>query len=90
MQTYFSGLKPELNHLQYMEYMDVEKGKLVPYRVMDKLQPVWKDLATALNFAPETIQVMATKDSLYCLLTDWLRARFSIKRLLSQLQYTQL
>ena len=77
MQTFFSGLKPELNQLQYMEYMDVEKGKLVPYRVMDKLQRVWEDLATALNFDPDIIEVMATKnsakESLRCLLTDWLR-----------------
>lgn len=58
-----------------MEYMDAEKRKLVPYRVMEKLQPVWRDLATALDFAPETIQVLATKapkDSLFDLLTGWL------------------
>ena len=62
-----------MDQLQYMSYTD-EEGRNVHFRLMDRIQPRWARLATALKFPPYTIEGMESKaDPVFHFLRAWLR-----------------
>ena len=64
--------KPAIYDLQYMSIAG-EDGE-TRFRLMERLQVRWKNLAIALKFSLHSIEAIErNKDSIYKLLSDWLQ-----------------
>ena len=63
--------KPALSDLQYMRIAD--KDGETHFRLMERLQPLWRHLAIALKFPQHKIKTMEhNDDSVFDLLNEWL------------------
>ena len=61
--------KPDMRQLQHMMYTD-EEGKLVRFRLMDRIEPNWKEFAYALNFPHYTVASTGNVSNMF---VEWLR-----------------
>ena len=70
---YWPEEKPELYQLQCMCYTSNE-GKLVYFRLMDRIQPKWTKLAIALKFPSHKINTFKLEtEPVFTLLSEWLK-----------------
>ena len=64
--------KPAFNDLQYMSIAG-EDGE-THFRLIERLQVRWRNLAIALKFPPHSIETIEySKNSIYQLLSEWLQ-----------------
>ena len=64
--------KPAINDLQYMSIAG-EDGE-THFRLIERLQVRWRNLAIALKFPPHSIETIEhSKNSIYQLLSEWLQ-----------------